>query len=212
VTLIEEVIDFNKPHALLTIEDMNNQIRSLEIQQADLNACNVKNLVRPFAKIEASGDTRLKHLRGTVIISFPSLDPDPRPNYFMPEVRRFIEQIYRELPHFLYYLTPEPLLGAVGMHVLSLLPNSELTIRDNAAMPKDHACLARLMAERLKRAVAFARHIGDDAEALVDSYLCLCAGRALDDRSRPRLGVTPTQPPFLKSDAPRPVHQLLAAR
>lgn len=149
---------------------MTSSIRALEMPESDLASCNVSRLVRSFAKLEEARDPRLTQLRGTAVILFPSVDADPRPNYLIPEVRAFIGKLYQELPHFLYYLAPDPALGAIGMHALCLLPESDLTIANNSAVPRDYARLATLMADRLQAAAQFARRIGDDPAALVSSF------------------------------------------
>ena len=148
---------------------MANQIRSLEVSAHVLNACDVGPIARSLLKAEQQ-KARLPELRGTVMIAFPSLDADPRPNYLIPEVRSFIQKLYVEVPHFLYYLNPEPALGAIGMHVMSLLPLTDLNIQGHSAAPKSYGLLAQLMIEHLRPAALFATRIGDDASTLVSSY------------------------------------------
>lgn len=149
---------------------MGKQIRSLEVSETLLKACDVGPIVRSFARAEREQPGRVPELRGTTLLMFPCLDSDVRANYLIPEVRSFIQELYRQLPHFFYYLHPEPALGAVGMHSLCLMAMSDLTIQGNSAMPKSYALLAQLMLERLKPAVAFARRIGDSPDEFVSSY------------------------------------------
>lgn len=149
---------------------MSSQVRELQIADADLRSCDVSRVVKSFNRAEREQISRLPELRSSFLIMFPSLDADDRHNYLIPEVRCFIRKLYDAIPHFFYYLHPEPALGAVGMHTLCLLELADLDVQENRAMPKSNARLADAMAKRLKPAADFAKQIGDNAESLVMAF------------------------------------------
>jgi hypothetical protein len=96
-----------------------NAIRLLETSPDDLEACRTANLVRIFREISTVPE-HAKELRGRVFLAFPSYDHDPRPNWQIPSIRHFIQEVQRELPHFAYFLIPDIALGHVTMYLLCL--------------------------------------------------------------------------------------------
>src|SRR4051812_36869425 len=95
-------------------------IRVVNIPPDDLLRANVEHVVRVFGTIsEVPG--RAKALQGLVFLGFPSVDDDPRPNWAIPEVRRFIERLDAEMPYFPYFLTGEVPFGCLRVYMYCLV-------------------------------------------------------------------------------------------
>ena len=138
-------------------------IRFLNVKHQDILNANVADFTRLFGKIAPEDAQRL---RGKVVLGLPSFDSDPRPNWAIPEIRRFIQALDKALPFFPYFLVGDPALSFVLFYLLSLLPslNVEKRMYDGA----DLIALAFRKAQDVRR---FAQSIDDDVERAAESLL-----------------------------------------
>jgi hypothetical protein len=104
-----------------------DEVRMLQIEDNDLLSCNVAHFVRLFSK-EKLAPSKAKRLWGSIVLTSGRCDKDSRPNWQIPEWRRYIARLFKELPHFSYFLLAVDQIYA-GV-VLSLLTEDELLIVD----------------------------------------------------------------------------------
>jgi hypothetical protein len=135
-------------------------IRLCETSPEDLDACRTDHLVRVFRQISAVPE-HAKVLRGRVFLVFPSYDDDPRPNWQIPSIRRFIQDLQRQLPHFVYYLHPDPTVGHVTMYLLCLV-----NVSDGGIDPGDIGTAVSAIAIALE---GFCVSIDDTPDAIIRS-------------------------------------------
>jgi hypothetical protein len=85
---------------------MNRIIRALVESDADLDAGDASETIELFHKV-VTVPKHAKALRGCIVFQFGRFDSDPRPNFVIPEVRRYTQLIDEAHPYFCYFL-PEP--------------------------------------------------------------------------------------------------------
>lgn len=85
---------------------MSKAIRVLAISDADLDVGNAADPIRVFNQAVAV-PKHARALRGCIVFEFARFDNDPRPNFIIPEVRRYTQLIDQAHPYFCYFL-PEP--------------------------------------------------------------------------------------------------------
>jgi hypothetical protein len=139
-------------------------MRALDIPHDDVVSTNVSNVVRVFAEI-AGRPEDAKKVRGAIFLAFSSYDPDPRPNWLIPEIRAFIQKVDSALPYFAYFLVGDPALGLVLMYLLCLIPVDTETGQYSA---ED---LLTTMHRKAADVASFCARIGDNADRATDSLL-----------------------------------------
>lgn len=134
-------------------------IRFLEVQHDDIQQANVSTFVRIFSDIAQRSDDA-KQLRGKCVIVLPSYDSDPRANWAIPEIRKFIQALDREMPHFAYFLFGDPTAEHLFFYLLCLVP-----IRDEATGPSYLTMdLVSAAVERAEHVARFCQQIDDDVD------------------------------------------------
>ena len=142
------------------------KVKALEVDESDVMRCDLANLNRLFDQLEKSGQA--VRLRGTIELTFPCFDADPRGNYLIPEIRAYISAVYAARPHFMYYTIHERAFGVVAMHLMAMMPLGNLAIHGNTAEPKlDEAAFARFAGPHVSSAFRFCRATGDDETELM---------------------------------------------
>jgi hypothetical protein len=96
-------------------------VRVIEFSKEDIEACNTEHFVQMFTEISQIPQ-KAKMLRGKVVLGFSVYDNDPRPNYAIPEIREFVQSIHKALPHFPYFVAPDPSLQQILIYLLCLIP------------------------------------------------------------------------------------------
>ena len=81
-----------------------------EVPRDALARCDVYSVVRELATERLTG-AQFADLRGRIALTFP-LEGDDRPLWEIPEVRRFMAELFKVMPYFPYYLDPTPEIGA----------------------------------------------------------------------------------------------------
>lgn len=152
-------------------------IRMVNTAAEDLAQCNPEHLLRVFGEIsEMPG--RAKALRGLVALGFPSVDNDPRPNWQIAEVRKFIRKLDSGLPHFCYFLTSDVPFGFLRVYMYCLMDFQP----DGGVQPQKIDALLR----RLERDVrGFCDRIADRPEPAIERIMMNLPARVV--RSAPPL-------------------------
>jgi hypothetical protein len=96
-----------------------------QVANADALSGNVTPLVKRFTEQLTVDDA--KAMRGSLLLTMPVFDPDSRPNWAIPECRRYIANVDETLPHFPYFLSANPILGQVRVYLASLVPMIDMT-------------------------------------------------------------------------------------
>ncbi|MED1874855.1 hypothetical protein [Brevibacillus borstelensis] len=60
--------------------------------------------VNNFMKILDKAEQQQGKLKNQVILEFQGYDHDPREVYEIPEIRKWVQKVYRQKPHIFYYL------------------------------------------------------------------------------------------------------------
>jgi len=146
----------------------SDTIRMLEVSEEDLRNCDTGNLERVFGGLERRGPAYVQQLRAKTVLLFPSLDSDERPNYLIPECRRYLRRLYDNKPHFMYYLVPDNRMGAIAMHLLALAPmDVARALYDGSGAQPTPTQFAQIAAPPVAAAARFARfHGGAEKDVL----------------------------------------------
>ncbi|HEX8218673.1 MAG TPA: hypothetical protein VF914_05605, partial [Chloroflexia bacterium] len=89
---------------------MSGTLQVIRILDEDVVNCDVSNAARVFT--EVSGIPKVaKQVRASCALTFPLYDSDTRESFQIPEIRCFVQELDRRIPHFLYFLDPKPELG-----------------------------------------------------------------------------------------------------
>jgi hypothetical protein len=116
-------------------------------------------------------------LRARLGLLFPSVDDDPRPNWSIPNVRRFYANLDKLVPHFAFYLVDEPGVGQVRQLLMALADLQQLPggVVASADFPN-------VVDERLRQVVAFGETVEIDPKITRLSFLvCLPPTLMRDD-------------------------------
>jgi hypothetical protein len=146
------------------------EIRVLQVTPDDLTSGNVFNFVRLFSRDSFKPPSKAKALRGNCLITFP-LDNDPRPVIQIPSARTFIQRLHQNVPHFPYFLVPDPRAEAMFVHLGCLAPESCYHPRQGLDLSAEG--LVRYLLEAMLAVKDFARHVGDDGRAVVRDLLAV---------------------------------------
>src|SRR5947209_7945219 len=138
-----------------------DEIRMLQIDDKDLLSCNVANFERLFSK-EKLLPSKAKQLWGSVALTTERCDKDPRPNWRIPEWRRYMARLFERLPHFSYFLLAVKEIYA-GV-VLALLAEEHLLIVNQDAVSPDRGALVYKLVSLLEPVVAYCKEIFDEPE------------------------------------------------
>ena len=136
-------------------------LRLLETSAEDLEACRTDNLVRIFHEISAV-PKYAKELRGRVFLAFPSYDDDPRPNWQIPSIRRFVRDLQSRLPHFAYFLLPDVAVGHITMYLLCLVD-----VGDDGSIRPDN--VGKVVSAIVTALEGFCESIADRSDMVVRS-------------------------------------------
>jgi hypothetical protein len=133
-----------------------------EFQVADADALSgdVTELVNRFTKQLSVDDA--KSLRGSLLLSIPVFDPDSRPNWAIPEYRRYIANADRALPHFPFFLVANPMMGQVKVYLAALAP-----IADPATGGFRRDQMIDLAERKANDVAAYCETLGEDPEDAV---------------------------------------------
>jgi hypothetical protein len=143
------------------------EIRAIDISADDLRSENVTHFVRLFSPVTLK-PSAAKELRGTLVLVSESLDSDARPNWQIPEWRRYLLKLFNELPHFSYFLlhAEQTFLGVV----LAVMP-PEKTAVSGGELSFDPAAMTESLTTLLEPVVAYSEEIYDDKEIVIGSLL-----------------------------------------
>ena len=147
---------------------MPDMIRNLQIEDVDLLACDVTTLERLFS-LATLRPSDGKQLRGSVILTSAWCDSDPRPNWSIPEWRRYLNAVFITLPHFSYFLvTLEQTY--VGI-VLALLPESAGKTEGKMVVFTDRSALVKTLVSLLGPVKSYCQELFDDFDQVLSDLL-----------------------------------------
>lgn len=111
--------DLEEPAPATALEPRAVQV--LTIPEDELAACDVQR-----ASLFSTQPEHLLAVRGSVIFDFPSTQADSRPDFIIPEVRRFVTELDRSVPHLAWFLVALPEFEQMRIYFLCLTPESRL--------------------------------------------------------------------------------------
>lgn len=97
-----------------------NAIREIDFPQEDLDTCNTTHFIRLFTEISQT-PWKSKNLKGKIVLGFPTYNDDPRPNYAIPEIRKFVQALDASFPFLPYFLFPEPATSHILFYLQCLI-------------------------------------------------------------------------------------------
>lgn len=141
----------------------------MTVQRLDIPASQWRNAditaVRNVLTNVGDDPARVLAWRGSVVLSFADV-PDGYP-YLNPAIAAFLQKLYSEVPHVLYFLNPDRASGALDSFYASIGALSE-TEHGIWVMWSDDVAAAFYQA--LASAAEFAIHRGDDWVAVVEGF------------------------------------------
>jgi hypothetical protein len=105
---VAELIDEKKGPAI-TVIDIGRQL---------LDDCALDEVIAIFAEAESTPDVA-RRVQGTMAFRFPEQETKGDEMWLDPSVRAFGRALYERLPHILYFMSPEPGMGAMVLLVHS---------------------------------------------------------------------------------------------
>jgi hypothetical protein len=150
----------SESHGPLRPEDAS--LIQVRVDAVSLQRADVYGLIRRFSidRAEPSELPKLSTYRGKVLLSFPSIDKDPRVAWRIPEVRRYVAALAAAMPYFPYYLCPDPRAGAFVFYFGSLA-DLEAGVGENGINLLHRSVLAALT-NALVAIVGLCPRLGDD--------------------------------------------------
>jgi tetratricopeptide (TPR) repeat protein len=139
-------------------------IRMLETSDEDVAEGSAKHVIRLLTDLADRPD-QAKQLRGKIVLAFSTYDSDPRPNYLIPEIRRFIRSADEGLPHLPYFLLGDPAAGHLEFYLLCLI---EPRTPEGGLLAID---LMEVIERKIAEVTRFCHRIGDDAERATEPLL-----------------------------------------
>jgi len=110
-----------------------------------------------------------RRFRARVTLEFPDFQYDPRPLERIGLVRRFIQELDRQIPHFPFFLLPDPVIREVLSYVLCLVSETE-----SPQIFQDE--FMSVIGSKMEAVAAFARRVNvDEEDAIEGLYLALPA-------------------------------------
>lgn len=140
---------------------MSGKIRVLAISDKDLDAGNASVVIELFNKAVAVPKTA-KELRGSIVFEFGRFDKDPRPNFVIPEVRRYTQLIDQAHPYFCYFLPEPPEMTQVYSWIMSLASPTEPIVAGATGVKVSPGEFVDMIAKRLGAIRSFCNRIYDD--------------------------------------------------
>jgi hypothetical protein len=150
------------------------QVTDRDARLGDISQINtlLEQLDSGGAAVQLEGKT-VQELYDSCILAFPCFDADPRPNWQILEVRRFLQTLFEARPHLLYYLVCDPKLGQANMVMMALLPEHAFKARGDNTSPEfvmSEDEFALFAVGLLKPAIAFAERLGIDPKDSLSRY------------------------------------------
>jgi hypothetical protein len=144
-------------------------LRALDIPEELAAAGDLRPLTTLFSDPDVDPEIAQK-LRGTVMVTFECWEEDDRPIFVDERVVDYLRRAHDHLPHLLYYLSPDPVAGALlgfgaAYGALVELPDSQLLAVD-LGLP-----LIERLAHHLAAAAEHARLQTDQWEPVVRAHL-----------------------------------------
>ncbi len=161
----------NNPHVGDDLDDdslVPDAVRELKIEDADLLSCNVATFERLFSP-ESLSSTSAWQLRGSIVLTSAWCDRDPRPNWKIPEWRKYLEELFNKVPHFSYFMLAVEKVY-VGV-ILSVLPLEALVIEDRGIVDYDRRVLITKLLSLLRPVAEYCRRIEDNPRFVLRNLL-----------------------------------------
>jgi hypothetical protein len=111
-----------------------------------------------------------RDLQGTMAFMFPELEVDGVGIFDVPGVVDWLALLHARIPHLVYFLAPQPELGALQGLLLGFMPHEERDAAVAGGFPVTRDMLAQL-AYHLTACASFATEKGDDWEPIVADFL-----------------------------------------
>jgi hypothetical protein len=148
---------------------MSQVYQELKISDEDIDAGNAADVIRVFNDAVAIPRTA-KTLRGSIFFNFGRFDHDPRPNFVIPEIRRFTWLVDRAHPYFCYFLIEPPEMTQMYSWIMSLCSPIE-PITDTAVIKANPGELVDLIVTRLRAVRTLCDRILDDPSPTEEAVL-----------------------------------------
>jgi hypothetical protein len=120
---------------------------------------------------------KARQLQGTMAFVFPDLEVDDVRIFDTPGVVDWFAVLHGRIPHLIYFLAPQPMLGALEGLVLSLVPEDARDVSDGSPITLGQDELDAI-ARHLIACASFATDKGDDWEPIVDEFVEPLGGEA----------------------------------
>ena len=111
------------------VNEMPSEIRELAIENDLLESCNTNKLIDLFFEQMTIGTA--KSMAGTVVLTFPKYDSDPRPNCIIPEIRSYIRDLHAKDYRFPFYYVDENIFGVHRSHIACLSPLESIELLED---------------------------------------------------------------------------------
>jgi hypothetical protein len=134
-------------------------VHAIQVEKADTSSC--EHLIEAIVETD-----RVRPAQGHVAFMFPDYT-DAEEVCMVPEVRRFVRALHERLPHLLYFLSPEPVLGQFMEFGAAFSPDDSLVHIGNQIALQYSDQLLDVLFDRLVAVWRFAKQVGDDAERVV---------------------------------------------
>lgn len=149
---------------------MPREIRELGILDQDLDAGNASDVISIFSEVVMVPRTA-KALRGSIVFKFGRFDEDSRPNFIIPEVRRFTAMVDHAHPYFCYFLIELPEAMQIYSWIMSLASPAEPLSANASGMMVKPAEFIDLVATRVRAVRALCERIYDDPRPTENAML-----------------------------------------
>jgi hypothetical protein len=138
----------------------------------DVLSCDVSNAARIFTEV-SSTPKHAKVVRASCALTFPLYDSDSRESFQIPEIRCYVQQLDRLVPHLLYFLDPTPELAQVFMWMACLADDVQIEVQEGTqiGLAVDVEQVASLLYDRLVAVEKFCDQILDDSRLVIQGIL-----------------------------------------
>jgi hypothetical protein len=147
---------------------MNSGITILTVDDADLDSENISNVTRLFDPIVVS-PKNAKKLRGSIVFEFGRFDKDPRPNFIIPAVRKYVQLIDNNYPYFMYFLPESSKFQQISFWILSLAAPTDPSPNNVDGIMVNPGELLELVLARIQSIQDFCDRILDDSSDIVNA-------------------------------------------
>ena len=116
----------------------------------------------------------VRHFKGRLALDFPD-GSEREPIWLDPHIRAWGRQLYERVPHFLYYLFPDPRAEPLALLATAFCHPDQIGSVSNVEQADAEAAdlLLPVFAEHLITAAVFAERMADDWSAIVDDFVRL---------------------------------------